>query len=83
MASITNKDHIQRNTLDFKKERIEKTYKAKTSSKMRGMIRKMASKGSTMKELTPIINLAQVIEDDLDNGFDSDNSASSDNIWNG
>ena len=80
MASATNKDHIQRNALDFKKERKEKTYKAKTSSKMRGMIRKMVADGSTMKELTPIINLAQAIEDDSDDGYDSDDSASPDNM---
>ena len=44
------------------------------------MIRKMTTKGSTTKELTQIINLAQAIEDDSDDGFDSDNSASSDNM---
>jgi len=35
-----------------------------------------------MQELTPIINLAQALDDDSDNGYESNNSATSDDMWN-
>ena len=77
MASSANKEYIRQNQLDFKKEQKEKTYKAKTSSKMQGMNRKMVANGSILEELTAIINLAQDMEDNSDDGYDSSESVSS------
>ena len=74
MAISDNRDHVKRNGIDFRKERKEKSYKAKTSSRMQGMIHKMYTDGKTLQELTPVINLAQAIEDDTDDGYDSQDS---------
>jgi len=74
MAATANKEHIQRNAADFKKERKEKSYNAKRSSKMNGVIHKMIADGSTMDELQPIINWCQAIDDDIDDGYESQDS---------
>ena len=44
---------------------------------MNGMINKMLNDGSTMEELTPFINLAQALDNNSDNGYDSSNSNTS------
>ena len=42
---------------------------------MNGMIHKIIADGSTMEELKPIINLAQAIDEDTDDGYDSQDLA--------
>ena len=78
-----NRDHLERSNIDFRQEKKEKAYKAKTSSRMNVMIYEMYNDGSTLEELIPIINLAQALDDDSDNGYESSNSATSDDMWNG
>ena len=80
MAVADNRDHVKRNSIEYKKEKKQKTYKAKTSSKMNGMIHKMYTDGKTLEELAPIINLAQALENDTDDGYDSQDSAASDTM---
>ena len=41
---------------------------------MNGMIHKMIADGSTIDELQPIINLCQAIDDDTDDGYESQDS---------
>lgn len=43
---------------------------------MNGMINKMYNDGSTIEELTPIINLAQALDDNSDEGYESSSNAS-------
>ena len=80
MSVAENKDVIKRNVIEFKQERKEKAYKAKTSSRMNGMIHKMFEDGSTMEQLTPIINLAQALNDRSDNEYESSDSYTSDDM---
>ena len=80
MSVAENKDAINRNVIEFKQERKEKAYKAKTSSRMNGMIHKMYEDGSTMEQLSPIINLAQALNDGSDNEYESSDSSTSDDM---
>ena len=77
---LSNKDNeevIKQNIRDYRKERKEKLYKAKTSSKMRGMIHKMYDTGTKEEHLYPIMHVAQALEDDYDtDDYDSDGSMS-------
>ena len=66
--------------LPSKKEPKERAYKAKTSSRMNGMIKKMFEAGSSMEQLTPIINLAHALDDGSDNGYESSDSSTSDDM---
>ena len=69
---------VKRNIRDYRKERKEKVYKAKTTSRMRGMIHKMYTEGQTEEQLTPIMHLAQALEEASDDDeYDSDDSQSS------
>ena len=48
---------------------------------MHGMIRTMIADGRSMEELQPIINLAQAIDEDTDEGDDSQDSEYSGDMW--
>ena len=75
-----NKEFVKRNLVYFKQERKEKVYNAKKSSRTNGMIQKKFNDGSTMEELTSIINIAQALDDNSDNEYDSSNSTTSDEM---
>ena len=74
MNVTENKDVIKQNVIEFKQERKEKAYKAKISSRMNGMIHKIFEIGSTMEQLTPIINLAQALDDGSDHKYEYSDS---------
>ena len=80
LGNAENKDVIKQNAIAFKQERKERAYKAKTSSRMNGMIKKMFEAGSSMEQLTPIINLAHALDDGSDNGYESSDSTTSDDM---
>ena len=67
ISNKLNDTVTKRNVTDFRNERCEKAYKAKTESRLQGVIHKMVKEGSTEEELTPYVNMAYALEDDSNN----------------
>ena len=70
----SNNDYVKQINISFRRERKEKSQKAKTNRRMRGIINRMTDAGGTAKEIDPIINLAREFEDDTesDDNFSDD-----------
>ena len=75
MAMANSNEHVKRNAIDFKEEKKEKSYKVRTTLRMNGMIHRMYTDGRIMEELVPMINFARLLNDDTDDFYDSQNSA--------
>ena len=75
LSNKDNEDLAKRNVYNYRKERKEKRHKAKTTSRMRGVIHQMYASGKSEEEITPIIHLAQAMEDTSDDD-ESDSDAS-------
>ena len=74
-----NAQLVKSNTYRYRKDRKEKSLKAKRSSKMSGVIRQLEDQGHTPTEIAPMIHMARALENISDTDYsDSDTSDASD-----
>ena len=61
-----NDSHMKRNARDYCKKRKDKASNSRKATRMNGIIHQLTSTGTPLKDLNPMMNFAQALQDDTD-----------------
>ena len=70
LSNASNEEYIKHNNINFRRERKEKSQKAHSNQRMRGIINCMAIEGGTDVKMNPIVNFSRAFEDDTESNQD-------------